>query len=131
LKVLKTLEGSRKVQIKDAGICRRAGRRITGAALAVALGLPALATGVINARCSTTDDGVYPCHFRNTDNRGSFEITADGKPTYTLTIDAPGVAFGFIDLGEGNVALPGRYLRSVADRACWRNDMTDTEVCAW
>jgi hypothetical protein len=66
-----------------------------------------------------------------TDNRGSFEITADGKPTYNLTIDAPGVAYGFIDLGDGNVALPGRYLRSVADRACWRNDMTDTEVCAW
>ena len=34
------------------------------------------------ARCSTSDDGAYPCDFRATGRDGSFVISAPGKPTY-------------------------------------------------
>jgi hypothetical protein len=104
----------------------------SGALLAAALaGAAAAASDEINARCATTDDGAYPCHFRTTDGSGSFAISAAGRPTYMLNISEPGVAYGFVDVGEGSVALPGRYLRSRDDRACWRNDTTRTEICAW
>jgi hypothetical protein len=101
---------------------------VVAAALAAA---PVAASDRLNARCATTDDGSYECNFRTTDGSGSFEISAPGKPTYVLNITEPGRAYGFIDLGEGSVPLPGRYLRSERDRACWRNDATQTEICAW
>ncbi len=83
-----------------------------------------------DARCTTSDDGTYPCEFRMIDDSGSFEISAEGKPAYILNVIEPGVAYGFVDLGDGNVALPGRYLRSESDGACWVNDSTGTEICA-
>jgi len=49
------------------------------------------------------------------------------KPQYMAE---PGVAFGFVNLGSGNVALPGRYLRSQDEPACWMNDSTHAEICA-
>lgn len=82
------------------------------------------------ARCSSTDDGTYACEFRSTDGDGSFEISAPGKPTYILNVTEPGVAFGFVNLGSRNVPLPGRYLRSLDDPACWVNDSTQTQLCA-
>jgi len=27
--------------------------------------------------------------------------------------------------------LPGRYLRSEDDPACWENDETETKICVW
>lgn len=85
------------------------------------------------ARCFTSDDGAYTCQFVATDRRGSFRISAAGKPTITLQVDQdePGTAYGFANFGTRNVALPGRYLRSKADRACWDNDETGAKVCAW
>ena len=50
------------------------------------------ASDPVDARCSTTDDGKYSCQFRTVDGSGSFEISAPGKPTYTLNITKPGVA---------------------------------------
>lgn len=84
------------------------------------------------ASCFTTDDGRYDCDFRALDKAGSFTISAPGKPTYTLEVDSPGVAFGYADFGTGrNVPLPGTFRREEADRACWRNDETSVRVCAW
>lgn len=84
------------------------------------------------ATCFTTDDGEYPCDFRGLDKAGSFTISAAGKPTYTLEVDSPGVAFGFADFGTGrNVALPGTFYRSEDDSACWDNDVTEVRICAW
>lgn len=83
-----------------------------------------------SARCLTTDDGTYACRFVATDRRGSFRISAPGKPTLTLNVDQPGTAFGFANYGTRNVFLPGRYLRSKADPACWVNDATSAKVCA-
>lgn len=83
------------------------------------------------ARCYTTQDGEYDCDFAVTDGEGSFEISAPGKPGFSLVIDEPGVAFGFGDYGDGGVSLPGRFIRSVDDPACWENDVTGTEICAW
>jgi hypothetical protein len=83
------------------------------------------------ARCFTTDDGAYVCQFVATDRQGSFRISAPGKPTIMLNVDQPGTAFGFANFGARNVALPGRYLRSKADPACWINDATRAKVCAW
>jgi hypothetical protein len=83
------------------------------------------------ARCFTTDSGFYDCQFVATDRQGSFRISASGKPTITLNIDQPGIAFGFANFGTRNVSLPGRYLRSATDPACWVNDATRTRVCAW
>lgn len=84
------------------------------------------------ARCFTSDDGEYLCEFKNTDNKGSFEVSAPGKPTMILVIDAPGVAYGWADFGTGrNVSLPGKYLRQDADKACWLNDETNAKICVW
>lgn len=105
--------------------------RIAGAFLAASLvGACVPGDGSRNATCSTTDDGVYPCKFRMTDDDGSFEITADGKPTFIMVVDRPGVASGFVNFSDRNIFLPGEYLRSESDPACWRNTETETEICA-
>jgi hypothetical protein len=86
-----------------------------------------------SARCFTTDDGEYDCTFLATDANGGFEISAPGKPTFYLLITEPGVASAYGDYsGDGhNVMLPGRYLRSDDDPACWVSEDTQTQICAW
>ena len=54
-----------------------------------------------------------------------------GYPTFTLEIDSPGFAYGYADYGSGNVSLPGQYVRSRDDGACWNNPETSTKICAW
>ncbi len=99
-------------------------------ALAVALSGPAMAK---DATCYTSDDGEYACAFVSLDAAGSFEISADGKPTFQVWIDSPGVASvgATFEAGGRSVALPGTYYRSEDDGACWVSDATDTEICAW
>lgn len=82
------------------------------------------------ARCSTSDDGSFSCEFHATAGDGSFKISAPGKPTYILNMIEPGVASGFVNLGTRNIPLPGRYLRSSAEPACWVNDSTGAKICA-
>lgn len=96
--------------------------------LVLAAAAPAAAK---QARCFTTDDGYYPCTFVATDRSGSFEISADGYPTYILVMNEPGFAFGFINLGNRNIPLAGKYVRQRDDGACWSNPETDTKICAW
>ena len=100
-----------------------------------ALGVAMLATPAMakEARCYTSDDGEYPCTFQSLDGNGSFEISADGLPTFQLWIDSPGVAAvsATFEPGGRSVALPGTYYRSRNDGACWVSDATDTEICAW
>jgi hypothetical protein len=86
-----------------------------------------------DARCFTTDDGQYACDFQPFGGDGSFTISAPGKPTFTLTMDSPGTAFGsaIFEPGGRSVPLPGLYRRDAADPACWTNDSTDTKICAW
>ena len=81
------------------------------------------------ARCSTADDGSYRCDFRLTNKDGSFQITAPGKPLYILNMDSPGVASGFVNLWNRNISLPGHYIRSKADPACWVGDDTKDQIC--
>ena len=83
-----------------------------------------------SARCTTSDEGSFSCQFRATAPDGSFEISAPGKPTYVLTMEEPGIAYGFVNLGGRNVPLPGRYLRSRSEPGCWVNDSTATKICA-
>jgi hypothetical protein len=83
-----------------------------------------------SARCFTSDDGSFACDFRATARDGSFTISAPGKPTYILNMIEPGVASGFVNLGTRNIPLPGRYLRSTAEPACWVNDATGAKICA-
>lgn len=97
-------------------------------ALSVAMGGTAEARAV---RCFTTDEGSFQCDFRMTDRDGSFQISAPGKPTYTLTMSEKDVAFGFVMLGARNTALPGRYLRSKTEPGCWLNDVTSAKICAY
>lgn len=83
------------------------------------------------ALCFSTDDGEYDCNFITTDSDGSFEISAPNRPTFSLIMDRAGVAYGFADFGQGNVSLPGLFLRSRSDPACWVNDTTSARLCAW
>lgn len=99
--------------------------------LAVATAVGTISADAKPARCFTTDDGYYPCDFKALDRDGSFEVSAPGSPTYTLWIDTPGFAAGFVNLGGRNVALPGMYVRQRDDAACWSNPETDTRICAW
>lgn len=105
------------------------------AALAV-LGTIALAASPAlakPARCFTTDDGYYDCNFKALGKDGSFEVSAAGYPTYMLEIESPGFAFGFAQFEPGgrNVPLPGMYVRSRDDGACWNNPDTEAKLCAW
>lgn len=90
-----------------------------------------LAASAKPARCFTTDDGYYDCDFRGLDRDGSFEIAAPGYPAYSLWVDRPGFAAGFVNLGGRNIGLPGMFVRRSDDRACWSNPETGTKVCAW
>lgn len=98
---------------------------------AALLTLPALPAAAKSARCFTTDDGYFGCNFEALDRAGSFEISARGKPTYSLWVDQPGFASGFINFGDRNVSLPGMYVRQSDDPACWANPETSTKICAW
>jgi hypothetical protein len=98
--------------------------------IAIALCAAIIVADARSARCFATDEGSYACEFRSTGSDGSFEISARGKPTYSLTIDSPGVAFGFVNLGGRNTALPGRYKRSTSEPGCWVNDTTSAKICA-
>lgn len=110
---------------------------VSAPALAVALvcaGMSTVATTPAQAkpaRCFTTDDGYFACDFRGLDRAGSFRIQAPGYPTYTLEVDQPGFAYGFVSFGQRNVSLPGQYVRQRDDAACWANPETNTKICAW
>mgnify|MGYP000921509993 CR=1 FL=1 len=109
----------------------KSGRYICAAgAMAVALVLSTAAEAK-RARCFTTDDGYYQCNFKGLDSAGSFRISAPGYPTITLEVYRPGFAYGSINFGGREVALPGQYVRSRDDGACWNNPETSTRVCAW
>ena len=86
-----------------------------------------------DALCYTTHDGEYPCAFTGLDDKGSFQIAAEGKPTFQLWIEAPGVASvgATYEAGGRSIPLPGTYQRSEDDRACWENAETETGICAW
>jgi hypothetical protein len=101
--------------------------------LAMAPGMISGTANAKDAKCFTTDDGNYPCSFESTGENGSFQISAEGKPTFQLEIDADGTAFGYGQFEpEGNfVPLPGQYTRDESDGACWNNADTDTKICAW
>lgn len=85
------------------------------------------------ARCFTTDDGEYGCDFQRLDEAGGFRISAAGKPTFELWIEANGQGFvsATYEAGGRAVSLPGTYFRAKKDRACWKSDATETEICAW
>lgn len=103
-----------------------------GAAAAAAATVTAISVASAKpARCFTTDDGYYSCDFRGLDGQGSFRIRAPGYPTYTLEVDQPGFAYGSANFGDRNVSLPGQYVRSRDDGACWNNPETGTKICAW
>jgi hypothetical protein len=102
-----------------------------GAFVLAAMSAWAGAAEAKRARCFTTDDGYYACNFRGLDDAGSFRISASGYPTFTLEVDQPGFAYGYADYGSGNVSLPGQYVRSNDDGACWNNPETSTMICAW
>lgn len=85
------------------------------------------------ARCFTTDDGNYNCWFEPFGGDGSFEISAPGKPTFTLFMQGNGEASAsaVFEPGGRSVALPGPYRRSKQDGACWVSSATGTQICAW
>lgn len=86
-----------------------------------------------DARCYTTDDGEYDCEFQPLDDDGSFRISAAGKPTFELWIESEGEGSvgATFEVGGRSVPLPGMFIRSDEDPACWTNDNTGTELCAW
>lgn len=83
------------------------------------------------AKCYNSDDGNYACDFRQFGGDGSFTVSAPLKPTYTMSMVRRGVADGFADYGNGNIPIPGPFLRSRQDRACWVSDATQFQLCAY
>jgi hypothetical protein len=84
-----------------------------------------------SARCFTTDDGYYKCKFRHTDAAGSFDISGKGKPGYSIVVDRPGFAFGYVTINGRSISISGMFVRQSDDGACWNNPETNTKVCAW
>ena len=104
------------------------------AACLALIALPLVASPALakSARCFTTDDGYYDCNFEGMGG-GDFEITAPGHPSFQLVMDSPGVAFGSGQYEPGGrfVSLPGAFRRNEEDGACWDNDETGVQICAW
>ncbi len=107
--------------------CRPAA--FTAIALAAAL-VPSLAFAK-RARCFTTDDGYFSCQFRATDKAGSFEIKGRSTPTYSLVVDEPGFAFGYINFGNRGIPISGMFVRQRDDGGCWSNPEMNVKLCAW
>ncbi len=85
-----------------------------------------------SAQCFTSDDGYYACDFQPDGKDGSFDVSYKGKPTIILMMESQGRAWGYADFGTGrNVNLPGIYIRSVKDGACWVNDSTKDRLCVY
>jgi hypothetical protein len=97
-------------------------------AAAAVVGSPALAK---SARCFTSDDGYFDCEFYTTADDGSFEVMQADGTGFGLTMDKPGFAYGYLIEGNDNTNLPGEYVRSRDDGACWNNPETDDKKCAW
>jgi hypothetical protein len=83
------------------------------------------------ARCFTSDDGYFSCQFRATDRAGSFQIKGRLTPTYSLVVDRPGFAFGYINFGNRGIPISGMFVRQRNDRACWNNPEMNVKLCAW
>jgi len=103
----------------------------------LAAGLVVLGTAVApalakDARCYTTDDGYFDCNFKPL-GEGSFEISAEGYPTFQVMMDSPGIAFasGQYEPGGRFIGLPGTFTRNEDDGACWDNEETEVQICAW
>ena len=101
----------------------------TSITLAAAL-VPSLAFAK-RARCFTTDDGYFSCQFKETDKAGSFEIKGRSTPTYSLVVDEPGFAFGYINFGNRGIPISGMFVRQRDDRGCWNNPEMNVKLCAW
>ena len=84
-----------------------------------------------DARCYTSDEGSYRCDFEQFGGDGSFIVSAPLAPSYTISIVRRGMADGFADFGNGNVALPGPFFRSEQDRACWIAEPTGFTICVY
>ncbi len=108
-------------------------RTIGLAGLIAAAALSSAPAAAKEALCYTTDDGEYPCEFEGIYGDGSFVISADGYPTFTVEMSENSTAwvFGVYEEGGRNVALPGPYYRSQDDAACWVNPDTEVELCVW
>ena len=98
-------------------------------AFAAAL-IPSLAFAK-RARCFTTDDGYFSCQFKATDKAGSFEIKGRLTPKYSLVVDQPGFAFGYINFGNRGIPISGMFVRQRDDRGCWNNPEMNVKLCAW
>jgi hypothetical protein len=83
------------------------------------------------ARCFTTDDGYFACNFTAVDRAGSFEISARGKPSYSMIVENPGFATGYVNFGNRGIPISGMFVRQRGDRACWNNPEMDVKVCVW
>jgi hypothetical protein len=78
--------------------------------------------------CFTTGNGSFPCEIRPTDANGSFEISAPNIK-YIFNMAEPGVAWVFLGVGEKTVPLPGPFLRSKSEPACWENEAKTDKIC--
>ena len=94
-------------------------RYLATAILVAAIGFTAAPALAKSARCYTSDDGYFPCRFAATDSDGSFEISGRGFG-FSMVMDKPGFGFGYLGLGDDSTALPGEYVRSRDDGACWK-----------
>lgn len=84
------------------------------------------------AKCYNSNDGYYRCNFQSFGGNGSFVISAWGYPTITLEMIQRGRAVGTIEFNDGRYrSMPGTYIRSRKDRACWINSASIAQVCAW
>jgi hypothetical protein len=99
--------------------------------LSAALMAASSAAEAKSARCFTTDDGYFSCRFTKTDRAGSFEIKGRQTPRYSLVVDSPGFAFGYVNFGNRGIPISGMFVRQRDDRACWNNPEMNVKLCAW
>jgi hypothetical protein len=121
--------GGRRGYARPAHARNRRMSRLLLALAALAFLAGAVAAGP--ARCVTTDDGEYACDFSRFGGDGSFTVSADGKPSFTLNMTADGIADAVAASGGHGIALPGPYIRMEDDPACWESSATGARLCVY
>jgi hypothetical protein len=111
---------------------KKMNRKLTAfASIALAAALVPSVAFAKRARCFTTDDGYFSCQFRATDRAGSFEIKGRATPAYSIVVDRPGFAFGYINFGNRGIPISGMFVRQRNDPGCWNNPEMNVKLCAW
>ena len=74
---------------------------------------------------------IFPASSKRRTGRAVLKSKGRSTPTYSLVVDEPGFAFGYINFGNRGIPISGMFVRQRDDRGCWNNPEMNVKLCAW